>query len=79
MNHHHHHLFALVKEKRVKLQVKVMESFRGIPLEDSALTGVSLALQKNKQKNPVDVLILWCVSITNGLSNHNMQIWQKSF
>ena len=32
-----------------------------------ALTGGSLGLYESKQKNPVGLLIVWCVSITNVL------------
>ena len=36
--------------------------------EKHALTGIGLAVHKNKQKHPVGLLISWCVSIKNGLS-----------
>ena len=44
-----------------------------------ALTGVGLTLHENKQKHPVDLLIVWCVSITIWSFKSHMRIWQKIF
>ena len=46
-------------------------------MKKHALSGVSLAVHKNKQKHPVDLFIVWCVSITNGLSNHICRFGRK--
>ena len=48
-------------------------------MKKHALTGISLALHKNKQKNPFRLLIVWCVSITNSLSNHKCRFGRKAF
>lgn len=41
--------------------------------------GVRLASHKNKLKHSVDLLIVWCISKTNGLSNHICRFGRKAF
>ena len=39
-------------------------------MKKQAYAGASSPVQKNKQKHPVDLFIVWCVSITLGLLKH---------